>query len=144
MKRFSIGFIEKFFPSFLFGSINTLQLFDQISVQELMEAVSFCEKELDTGLILKTMSDDDIEREIQSFMHLEYVEQRAKTLRADMLEFFSMIIAFKQSFSKDTPEYEQLNSEMAHIDEFLSLPAAVLHKRSKILHNAEALLGESI
>lgn len=88
IKIFTPNLMRNFFPSFRYKTINAGQLLDFISTEELVAAVDFCEKELDIGKVLDVMSDPDNYRIVQSFIHLEYAEARAKTLRADMLEFF--------------------------------------------------------
>ena len=144
MKSFGLGFMENFFPSFRVNTINAMQLFEQISVPELIKAVSFCENELDIETMLKTISDHDLRREVQSFLHLEYAQARVNTLRADILELFRIIIGFNQVFSDDAPEYEQLHLEMERIEQALSLEPDALKEQSKTLHSAEAVLGRSI
>ncbi len=144
MDTFTTAFMENFFPTFRYNVVDVMQLLDQISVKELIAAVSFCENEFNIDHVLETIPDDDTQRYVQSFIHLEYVEQRAKTLRADILTFFRKIMDFNQDLHQDSPEYRQVSSEFEFIEEALSLDSQGIHRESNMLFSAESGLRESI
>ncbi|MFH1061393.1 MAG: hypothetical protein V1747_00700 [Candidatus Omnitrophota bacterium] len=140
INMFTLAFMENFFPTFRYKSINARQLLDFISVEELVAAVDFCENKLAIGKVLDEMA----YRQVESFIHIEYAEARAKTLRADMLEFFQEILGFNQVFKKGTPEYEQLSQEITYIREALSQEKGNLKAKNNQLDNGQDLLLESI
>ncbi len=144
MNTFTVGFMENFFASFRYGYINAARLLDQISVKELIAAVNFCENEFNIDRVLETMSDYDTHRHIRAFMYLEYAEQRAKTLRADILVFFRKIMDFKQAFYQDSTEYRQLFLEIEAIEQALSLDSHAFKRKGNMLLSAESGVWESI
>jgi hypothetical protein len=144
MNIFTTAFMENFFPNFRYKSINPRQLLDFISIEELADAVDFCENKLDIGKVLDELAETDSYHHVESFVHLEYAEARAKTLRADMLEFFQGIFSFNQVFEKDTPEYKQLSQEFDYIREALAKDKVKLKIKNKGLNNLQSLFLESI
>lgn len=144
MKTFIPAFMENFFPLFRYNNINARQLLDFISVEELVDAVNFCENKLDISKVLAEMSNFDNYRKVQASIHLEYAEVRAKTLRADILELFKEIFAHNQMFKKGTLEYEQLSKEITQIKQALSPDSGKIKTGNNQLNSAQSLLLESI